>query len=162
MTVPLPVTAGRIRFEGLKKNLRLCYFSFPSFIHPSCPLFHCVVMRLTKVFPSFTFFSSTHVRSIWSVSFSPPASFSVCHLRPVMRLTANLSSSLILSPPLLSVSFSLILSTSMRLLYFHPLSSLSPSVVSHFLPSAPVQPVMRLTSKASRLLQHTGLTHMVH
>lgn len=119
-------------------------------------------MRLTKVFPSFTLFSSIHERSIWSVSFSPPASFSVCHLRPVTRLTANLSSSLILSPPLLSVSFSLILFTSVLLLCFHPLSSLSPSVVSHFLPSAPVQLVMRLITKASRLLQHTGLIHMVH
>lgn len=107
-------------------HLCLCHFSFPSFIHPSCRLFHYVVMKLTKVLPSFTVFSSIYVRSIWSASFSPSSSPSVLYLCPVMQLTANLSSSLILSS---SSSFTLSLYIN-RLLYFHPLSSLSPSVAS--------------------------------
>lgn len=90
-------------------HLCLCHFSFPSSIHPSCPLFHYVVMKLTKVLPSFTVFSSIYVRSIWSASFSPSSSPSVLHLCPVMQLTANLSSSLILSS---SSSFTLFLFTS--------------------------------------------------
>lgn len=78
-------------------HLCLCHFSSPSFIRPPCPLFHYVVMKLTKVLPSFTAFSSIYVRSIRSTSFSPSSSPSVLYLCPVMQLTANLSSSLILS-----------------------------------------------------------------
>lgn len=86
-------------FTGLRTeaHLCLCPFSLPSSIHPSCPLSHYVVMKLTKVLPSSTVLSSISVCSIWSASFPPLPSPSALYRCPVMQLTANLSSSLILS-----------------------------------------------------------------
>lgn len=124
MTVPSPVAFGENGFEGLKLTC-LLYFYFPSFI---CPLFQCVVMKLTKVLPSFTRFSSVCVRSIWS-SFPPPSSPSILYLCQLMQLTANLSS----SDSFFLMRFhspSLLLFPSNPLLYFYLLSSLSPSVAS--------------------------------
>ena len=145
MTVPPPVTVGENGFEGLKHTPASALLSFYLF-HlpvPSSLSLRCNEVDRGDSFPHTPFFCLRAF--IWSSSLPPLASPSVLYLCPVMRLTANLSSSLILSPSSSPPS-------PPPPLYFYPMSSPSPvcRLTPHFLPSATVWPVMRLTTKPSR------------
>lgn len=90
----------------IEAHLCLLHFSFPFFIFPSCALLWCVAMKLTKVLPSFTLFSSICACSIW---WALPL-FLLC-LASVSSHAVNNKPVLVSDPFFLSPSLLLCLST---------------------------------------------------